>query len=52
MKKKNINSLVNHIANPGNGKPKGSHIPPPGKSDHLSILSNGLSYVKLNSELL
>ena len=49
---KNLNSFVNHIAKPGIGKLKGSHIPPPGKSDHLSIFSIGLAYVILNSELL
>ena len=50
--KKNLNSLVNHIAKPGIGKLKDSHIPPPGKSDHLSISSNGLADLKLNSELI
>ena len=50
--KKNLNILVNHIAKRGIGKLKDSHIPPPGKSDHLSILSIGLAYVILNSELL
>ena len=37
---KNLNSFVNHIAKPGIGKLKGSHIHPPGKSDHLSLQTN------------